>query len=119
RSNRFQHGERTTKTPPDARDIVVRSILYNGTFDGNSNFWPPYDHPAGMQQVGNIAAIAVTFPRRTWVLTPFPHWEDDPVWGTTPILVQFVDVTDPENPRIRTTFQPDDHDDHAGVVALT
>ncbi len=61
RSNRLQRDTRTFFTPPDPRDRVLRSIPYNGTSDGVS-FWPPYDHPGGMQQVGNIAVIGVEFP---------------------------------------------------------
>ena len=117
RSNRLQRAMRTTDTPPDSRDRVVRSIPYNGAFDGTRSFWPPYDHPGGMQQVGNIVVIGVEFPPLIWVDEPLPHQIPDPTMA--PVLVQFVDVSDPENPEIRSTFAPGEADARAGVAALT
>ncbi|MEA2078984.1 MAG: hypothetical protein U9P00_03850 [Pseudomonadota bacterium] len=100
RSNRLKRDTTTRLTPPEPNDIVVRTISYDGTAE-----WPPYDHPGGMQQVGNIIAIGVELP-----LDP-----SDP-----PVLVQFVDVTDPENPQLRSTFVPPaEAGARAGVAALT
>jgi hypothetical protein len=70
-----------------------------------------------MQQVGTIVAIGVEFPPLIWVEEPVPHQIPDPTMA--PILVQFVDVTDPENPEIKSTFMPGESDAKAGVVALT
>lgn len=118
RSNRLQRGTRTFFTPPDPRDRVLRSIPYNGTSDDVS-FWPPYDHPGGMQQVGNIAVIGVEFPPLIppYEGAPPSEWIPDPTMA--PILVQFVDVSDPEHPVIRSTFTPPETDAKAGVAALT
>jgi hypothetical protein len=118
RSNRLQRDTRTARTPPDARDRVIRSIPYNGTSDGTS-FWPPYDHPGGMQQVGSIAAIGVEFPPLIppYEGAPLHEWIPDP--SMDPVFVQFVNVSDPEHPAIRSTFAPPEADAKAGVVALT
>jgi len=114
RSNRLRRDLTTSLTPPEADDRVVRSISYDGTGD-----WPHYDHPGGMQQVGNIVALGVEFPARILV-DPGPPavWvQEDP--AAPPILVQFLDVTDPENPQIKSTFAPTEEGVRAGVVALT
>ena len=122
RSNRLRRDLATRYTPPEAEDRVVRSIPYDGTAE-----WPHYDHPGGMQQVGNIVALGVEYPARNFV-GPYPgHWEqEDP--NAPPVLVQFLDVTDPENPQIKSVFKPTETqpdgspgvpDASAGVVALT
>ncbi|MEP6602285.1 MAG: hypothetical protein ABJB49_10840, partial [Nitrospirota bacterium] len=123
RSNRLHRDLATRYTPPEAEDRVVRSIKFDGTAE-----WPHYDHPGGMQQVGNIIALGVEFPARILV-DPGPPavWrQEDP--SASPVLVQFLDVTDPENPQIKSVFKPRETqpdgspgvpDASAGVVALT
>jgi PKD domain len=114
RSNRLRRNFTTTLTPPEAEDVVVRSIPYDGT-----GVWPHYDHPGGMQQVGNIVAVGVEFPARILV-DPGPPavWvQEDP--NAPAVLVQFLDVTDPENPQIKSTFVPTEPGVRAGVVAVT
>jgi hypothetical protein len=114
RSNRLRRDLATSSTPPEADDRVVRSIPY----DGSTADWPHYDHPGGMQQVGNIVALGVEFPARIFVGPGPDDWvQEDP--GAPPVLVQFLDVTDPENPRKKSTFVPPQLDARAGVVALT
>ena len=101
RSNRLQGDAPTTDTPPDPRDRVVRSISYDGISPGSD--WPYYDHPGGMQQVGNIVAVGVTYPNLSFAR----------------LFVQFLDVTDPEHPKVTSKFEPTETDTEAGVVALT
>lgn len=116
RSNRLRRDLRTAITPPETEDRVVRTISYDGLAK-----WPPYDHPGGMQQVGNILAIGVEFPP----LIPDPpgcvgpacRMIADPAFA--PTLVQFVDVSDPEHPELRSTFPPTEPGAKSGVVALT
>ena len=96
RSNRLQRAMRTTETPPDSRDRVVGRSRTTARSTARGIFWPPYDHPGGMQQVGNIVVIGVEFPPLIWVEEPLPHQIPDPTMA--PVLVQFVDVLDPEYP---------------------
>ena len=114
RSNRLRRDLATAATPPEPDDIVVHSIPYDGSIAG----FPHYDHPGGMQHVGNILAVGVEFPARIFV-GPFPgHWEQvDPT--APPVFVQFLDVSDPENLQLKKTFVPREPDVRAGVVALT
>ena len=123
RSNRLQRNLTTSLTPPDERDRVVRSI----NFDGTTANWPKYDHPGGMQQVGNIVALGVEFPARilvgNWPDGQPRYEQEDP--SAPDVLVMFLDVTDPENPQIKSRFiatqdeDAIDEEPRAGVVALT
>ena len=54
RSNRLRRNSETTDTPPETTDRVVRTILFDGTTE-----WPHYDHPGGMQQIGDIVVLAL------------------------------------------------------------
>ena len=97
RSNRLRRGSETTDTPPDTNDRVVRSLLFDGTSE-----WPNYGHPAGMQQVGNIVAVALEKPHD----------------GNPSTKILFMDVSDPEYPvMLDNSFDPPM--DGAGVLALT
>jgi len=97
RSNRLRRGQETTDTPPEATDRVVRSLLFDGTSE-----WPNYGHPAGMQQVGSVVAIALEKPHD----------------GNPSTKILFMDVSDPENPvMLDNSFDPPM--DGAGVLALT
>ena len=124
RSNRLQRDLTTTFTPPDTEDVVVRSIM----FDGSTPTWPKYDHPGGMQQVGNILALGMEFPARVVVGinpsgTPI-YAKEDPL--APDVFVMFLDVSDPVNPQVKSRFVATQDetatpgsDPHAGVVALT
>jgi hypothetical protein len=102
RSNRLRRDLTTSDTPPDQRDGVVRSIAYDGTEAEN------YGHPGGMQLVGNILALALEKPQAP---------------GLPSTMIQFLDVGDPENPRITSRFTPTDRNEdplqEAGVVGIT
>ncbi len=100
RSNRLRRDVNLTDTPPDLLDTTVSYF----TFDGEGDF-PNYGHPGGMQLVGNILALAVEAPYRS----------GDPV-----ARFLFIDVSDPEFPEIRSTFDPPEElGVLAGMVGLT
>ena len=85
RSNRLRRGRNLTSTPPDRRDDTVAFF----TFDGQGIF-PSYGHPGGMQAVGNMVAIALEFP-----------------YGGNPAArFLFIDVANPEQPVVRSSFDP-------------
>src|SRR5262249_18391957 len=73
-------------TPPDPRDKDVRTIHFNG-LDG----WPNYAHPGGLQIVGDILVVPLS--KRCFASEP-------------PLLVLFLDVSDPEFPEIKSQFDP-------------
>jgi hypothetical protein len=97
RSNRLRKGMETTNTPPETEDRVLDVMLFDGTSD-----WPHYEHPGGMQQVGNIVALALE--------------EGRSGYPSTKIL--FIDVSDPEHPvMLNNSFDPPTS--KAGVVGIT
>jgi hypothetical protein len=97
RSNRLRKGTETTQTPPNPGDRDVRSILFDGSTD-----WPHYDHPGGMQQVGDVVALALEAGGS----------------GQPQTKILFIDVSDPAEPKmLDKSFNPPT--DKAGVVAVT
>ena len=97
RSNRLRRGMETTSTPPDPQDAVVRTLLFDGTTD-----LPHYTHPGGMQQVGDVLALAL----------------EDGKDGQPSTRIVFFDVSDPEFPSmLNNSFTPGGT--QAGVVGLT
>jgi hypothetical protein len=85
--------------PPDSRDRLVGYVSLSGD-------WPYYAHPGGMQIVDNVLAVAVE--------TPYDGGHEN--------IVLFVDVTDPEQPRLLSQFPRSDSSldmGHAGLVGLT
>lgn len=152
RSNRMARGRHTDQTAPD--EALDRATIYF-TFtggdpdspdpakwpglvlrDGPTGLPPPraYQHPGGMQMVGNILAVALESPRQTG-----PHsaclacaqtgdrascdlctnYERAP----DPTLIQFYDVSDPEAPVFKSQFVPRKANGEtltkAGVVGIT
>jgi hypothetical protein len=85
RSNLWPSGLLPATDLPD--DVVVTSIPLDGQ-DG----WPRYRHPGGMQIVGDVMAIGIENP----ALASHPR-----------AIIQFVNITNPENPTPLTTFKPD------------
>lgn len=96
RSNRLRPGMETTDTPPETDDRVVKTLLFDGTTE-----WPHYEHPGGMQLVGNVLALALESGKS----------------GQPSTKIQFIDVTNPEEPGMLSSFNPPL--DQAGVVGLT
>lgn len=102
RSNRLARGRDTDRSAPPAGDTVVRTITFDGSQDGNGQFWPAYGHPGGMQLVGDTLAVAMEAS-----YAPEDGWAER--------LVLFLDVSDPTLPRITSTFELEDGE-HPGVL---
>jgi hypothetical protein len=109
RSNRLLKGVDVTDTPSDPLcesdypncllDVAVKHIDFNGT-----GGWPHYGHPESMQTVGDILVLGV----------------DSPLGSETqPMQVLFINVKEPENPRLVNRFRPDDPAINGGIVAIT
>ena len=97
RSNRLKRNSETTDTPPETTDLVVRTILFDGTTE-----WPHYGHPGGMQHIGDIVVLAL----------------EAGEGGQPSTKILFLDVRDPENPTmLPRPFVPGTG--KAGVVAIT
>ncbi len=97
RSNRLRRDSDTTYTPPESADGVVDTILFDGTTD-----WPHYEHPGGMQQVGNVLALAL----------------EEGKSGQPSTKILFIDVSDPAAPlMLPNSFDPPTS--KAGVVGIT
>ncbi|MDO8631135.1 MAG: hypothetical protein Q7R41_11645 [Phycisphaerales bacterium] len=122
RSNRLRKGQNVDGTPPPPEDVAT---IYFTVVDGGLVFrdgegTPPqkvYQHPGGMQLIGNILAIAVESPRDPLaecigVCLGIPicidfcndniHYEVAP----NPTLIMFFDVSDPEAPVFKSQFAP-------------
>jgi hypothetical protein len=109
RSNRLRKGRDFSDTPSDPLcddeyptcllDVAVKHFDFNG-----AGGWPHYGHPESMQTLGNILVVGV----------------DSPLGDETqPMQVLFIDVADPENPRIVNRFLPADTAINGGIVAIT
>ncbi len=135
RSNRLRKGVHVNSTAPDPLDEASIFFSFTGgnpgdpdpakrpglVFRDGENNLPPrgYQHPGGMQLVGNILAVALETPR--FLLKCLV--EEPEFCATDPTLIQFYDVSDPENPVFVSQFVPV-HEDltpltKAGVVAVT
>jgi hypothetical protein len=88
RSNLWPSGLLPASDLPD--DVAVTAIPLNGE-DG----WPRYRHPGGMQIMGDVLAIGV---------------ENPAFISHSRATILFVDVSDPENPRPTSRFDPPDLD---------
>lgn len=118
RSNRLQRGwpingdpdNGIGPTPPDPADRVVTTISYE---DGSP--WGYYAHPGGMQLIGDVLVVAVEAPYEF-------DFSRDPIFIDLPDnLFQFIDVSDPVNPRLLSEWEPPDPGDEfsAGLVGIT
>ena len=101
RSNRLARGiPETYQTSPPAVDTTVAFISFDGT-----NGWPNYGHAGGTQLVGDVLAVPLE--------SPYGNGPDN--------LILFIDVSDPEHPTLKSTFDPGTHHDDdwsAAVVAV-
>jgi hypothetical protein len=87
-------------TPPDPRDHVVTTISFNGTN------WDNYAHPGGMQAIEDVLVLAMEEPYDTSL-------HDN--------LFMFIDMSDPEDPSLLSTWEPPDAGEEfsAGLVGIT
>jgi hypothetical protein len=100
RSNRLLRDVDIVLTPPRAEDTVVRTIRFDGT-----GVWPNYGHPGGMQMIGDVLVLALE--------TPYDA-------GDPSNLILFINVADPENPELLSTFDAGTASEFsAGLVGLT
>src|SRR4030095_14063630 len=112
RSNRLRKGFHVDATPPVSLD---RATIYFTFIGGDPNHPDPakrpglvlrdgpynlpprvYQHPGGMQLVGNIMAVALESRREG----------DDYESAAEPTAMQFYDVSDPEAPVFKSQFIP-------------
>ena len=100
RSNRQTKGHGIDVTPPDPRDRVATWFKFQAGLG-----FPYYGHPGGMQTSGHMLALAVEHPY---------------VSGIPKTVVLIINMKDPINPEIRSTFPIESEvGEKAGLVALT
>ena len=99
RSNRLKKDTDIVDTAPNADDRRVTVIRFDGSpvvGGGEDETWPKYQHPGGMQLVGDVLVVPLEGP------------ED----GGPENLILFLDVSNPLHPTIISRLdagQPDDH----------
>jgi hypothetical protein len=99
RSNRLHKGVHVDDTLPDARDVAVRfyTTTERGLVERDGTTEAPatrvYGHPGGMQAVGSILAVALE--------TPYDS-------NSPESMVLFLDMSNPESPRLTSTYAPTD-----------
>ncbi|HET9530701.1 MAG TPA: hypothetical protein VFQ92_10135 [Blastocatellia bacterium] len=112
RSNRLRKGVHVDSTPPVSLDRATIYFTFIGGVpkhpdpakrpglvlrDGPNNLPPRvYQHPGGMQLIGNIMAVALEAPREG------EDYESAP----DRTAIQFYDVSDPEAPVFKSQFVP-------------
>jgi hypothetical protein len=109
RGNRYKEGVHISKTQPllDDKATIYFTVVENGLvpFDGGDTVPPKvYQHPGGMQLVGNILGIALETPRLSALPDQLPDDNYDKALNRT--LISFFDVSDPEAPRFKSNFVP-------------
>ncbi len=109
RGNRYKKGVHISKTQPplDDKASIYFTVVENGLvpFDGGDTVPPKvYQHPGGMQLVGNILGIALEIPRQSALPYDAPDDNYDKALNRT--LISFFDVSDPETPRFKSNFVP-------------
>jgi len=122
RSNRLRKGVNVDGTPPPPEDVatIYFTIVDGGLVFRDGEGTTPqkvYQHPGGMQLIGNMLAIAVESPRdplsdcikvclgnQTCIdfCNDNIHYEVAP----NPTLIMFFDVSDPEAPVFKSQFAP-------------
>jgi hypothetical protein len=138
RSNRLRKGVHVDDTPPNVADraSIFFTVAEGGLVFQHGETLPPkiYQHPGGMQVVGNVLALAVEHPRQTGPkqdcalckLTSSPeacercrNYEA----ASSPTKVMFFDVSNPEDPEWLSEFALVDGAERprevAGTVAIT
>jgi hypothetical protein len=133
RSNRLRKGVHVDDTVPPAEDVATifftvvggdpadpdparRPGLVFRSGEGPGPVQRVYQHPAGMQVVGHMMALATDTPKRPLIddpnstpghrlpQIPDPSYEVAP----QPTAVMFFDVSDPEAPVLKSEFTPID-----------
>jgi len=152
RSNRLSQGESVSNTRSPWGDVASKyytvvggdpddpdSSKHPGLIPGNGpdgQLPRVYQHPGGMQAIGNMLALAADGPRGIYapcLYDDYPHGipmfeslcYSNYDFATDPSIVMFFDVSDPENPVFKSQFVPVDESgrrllnaDGLGVTAL-
>lgn len=117
RSNRLQKGIHVDGTPPPPEDHATTffTTTQNGLVPGYGDSTAPprvYAHPGGMQVIGHMLAMAMG-------TRFFPFFPANPPYqiASSPTLVMFLDVSNPESPVLKSSFAPVDvHGDPLGDI---
>lgn len=143
RSNRLQKGQHIDDTVPrsdDAASIFFTVVEGDLVFRDNEGVLPQraFQHPGGMQLVGNMLAIAVEgrrdplaecyascaiLPNCAELCNSFEELVNYQI-ASAPTMVMFFDVSNPEAPVFTSEFAPFHAEDHSpltklGFVAVT
>ena len=110
---------------PNAADPAERPGLVVGDGPPGMQLDRVYQHPGGMQLIGNVLAVALETPRPRPVICAIdpnhPSCSYDP--ADDPTLIMFFDVSNPETPRFLSQFAPRLPNgvafQEAGVLAVT
>ncbi len=125
RSNRLQKGSHVDDTVPPAEDVATTffTVVEGGVVFGDNGGVTPqkvYQHPGGMQLIGNMLAIAAERPRNP-LAECIHRCAPDPICAAlcsqndflvnyqvapNPTLIMFFDVSDPEAPVFKSMFAP-------------
>jgi hypothetical protein len=151
RSNRLERGSFVDSTaPPMALDRATIYFTFTGgtpkdpdpakrpglVLGDGTNGLPPraYQHPGGMQQVGNVLAVALETPRPGGYWSDYilcTHHDDQAACqrynsyekSTNGNIVQFYDISNPEEPKFLSQFTPrnsaGENLSKLGVVGIT
>lgn len=140
RSNRLAKGVHVNFTPPNPDDkaTIYFTIVDGGLVFGDGEGDVPakgYQHPGGMQVIGNVLAMAVEHPRPGGSEAEcqdecalIPSSEDcqrclNYERAPNPTMVMFFNVSNPEDPQFLSQFALVDGDGQqrqvAGTVAIT
>ena len=119
RSNRLRKGVHQDETPPPPEDHATKffTVTENGLVPGYGGSTAPpriYQHPGGMQVIGHMLAMAMG--TRTSGGAGYEI-------ASSPSLVMFFDISNPENPVLKSKFAPIDtfgnQLDDADAIAIT
>jgi hypothetical protein len=139
RSNRLRKGEHLNTTSPNSNDISTNffTVVDGGLVYRHGEGGVPakvYQHPGGMQVVGNVLALAVEHPRTKGSDADCAQCSFNPSSeaclrcnnyerATNQTMVMFFDVSNPEDPAFLSQFPLVDGEGQprqvAGTVAIT
>jgi hypothetical protein len=123
RSNRLRKGVHVDDTAPPAEDratvyftVVEGGLVLRG--DDDPLLPKVYQHPGGMQVIGDMMALASDTPRQApnfCAVCPIVDLDECDLCATYPkaqhrSLVMFFDVSTPEDPIFKSQFAPFDED---------
>ena len=99
RSNRLHRDRDISDTAPPSEDTVVNFFTYDGSAEG----FPNYGHAGGLQVVDNVLVV------------PLEESYD----GGADALFMFYDISDPEHPDFKSSFDPQEEGVKSGLAGIT